>query len=470
MREMRDVIERLLVRMKLSVLQQFFLGAGLTIALSMAVLAYVISARVAAPLTQHAAEETGFLISTIVGPMVQDLATSDTLSPEAVERLDKLWASPLNEKVPAIKIWLRDGTLVYATDKSMVGQKFPSSLIDAGFAGKISGEFNRLDQEENRSERELSVPLIEVYAPLLESGSKRVIAVGEFYEEARLLAAELRSIRMIAVVTVAAITAPMMLLIFAAAARASRLADTSRQELRKQIAETRALAEQNDELRKVAEDARLDSIRSNELLLQQVGQDIHDGPIQMISLLILKLTSSGGAMLAGVGDKDQSSGLAAAQDISARVLKELRDISTGLVLPELEGRTTEEVLWLAVREHEILSGTSVACGIENLPDGLSRSLKICLYRIVQEGLTNALHHAHGRGQRLEAKADGERLSLVISDSGRGKGRKAGVAKRSRIPLGIEGLRRRVALLQGSLDLVVTERGAELRASLPIVQL
>ena len=56
------------------------------------------------------------------------------------------------------------------------------------------------------------------------------------------------------------------------------------------MVEAKYLAAQNDRLRRLADDARLEAANSNENLLARIGQDLHDGPIQLVSLLMLKVT------------------------------------------------------------------------------------------------------------------------------------------------------------------------------------
>ena len=53
---------------------------------------------------------------------------------------------------------------------------------------------------------------------------------------------------------------------------------------------TQRMAIQNDELRAFADATRLDANEANEVLIGRIGQDLHDGPIQLVSLLMLRLT------------------------------------------------------------------------------------------------------------------------------------------------------------------------------------
>ena len=105
-------------------------------------------------------------------------------------------------------------------------------------------------------------------------------------------------------------------------------------------------------------------------------------------------------------------------NLLAATLIDLRNIATGLVLPQLDGLATEETLQLAINQHEKRTGTMVTCRIEDLPPCPS-PLRVCLYRIVQEALNNAYHYANGNGQCVAASADRGWISVVVSDSGSG---------------------------------------------------
>ena len=174
---------------------------------------------------------------------------------------------------------------------------------------------------------------------------------------------DLASIRYVSVGIVGAVTAPMMLILFLMVRRAANLVSTYQASLRRNVVEATSLAAQNDRLRRVADDARLEAANSNENLLARIGQDLHDGPIQLVSLLMLKLTDPSSHQQAASGSHGSG-----AQALTSRILAELRDISTGLVLPQLEGLTPNEILRLAVQNHEDATGTKVSSQIGDLPD------------------------------------------------------------------------------------------------------
>ncbi|MBR1187296.1 sensor histidine kinase [Bradyrhizobium sp. AUGA SZCCT0160] len=456
-------------RFSFGLAQQFFVAAGITIAVSMILLALAISHRIEKSMMQTAAEEGALFTELFLGPSAQDLAASRSLSPESVKKLDDLLAGKLGERIKLIKIWLPDATLVYSTNKEAVGERFPSPHIAAAAAGKVNSEFDYLDAVENATRSSLHVPLVEIYAPLFRKGTKTIIAVGEVYADGRRLADDLASIRLISMGIVGAVSAPMMLILFLMLRRAANLVTDYQATLLKNVVEAKKLAAQNHKLRRAADNARLEAANSNENLLARIGQDLHDGPIQLVSLLMLKLTEPSGKKRAEVGCSGPDN--AGTEALTARILSELRDISTGLVLPQLEGLTPNEILRLAVQNHEDATGTKVDRQIGNLPEDLTLPVTICLYRIVQEGLNNAFHHGKAKEQRVEVWADTQSIVVAVSDSGPGLVDNNHANRRSRIGLGIAGLRNRVEALKGTFE-VISQRGigTQIRAKLPVARI
>ena len=447
---------------------QFVLAAAITIAVSMGLLALAISQRIESSMMQTAAEEGALFAEVFLGPSAQELATSRSLSPESVGNLDDLLAGKVGERVMLLKIWLPDATLVYSTNKDNIGGRFPSPHIAAAVKGRVTGEFDNLKDVENATEKRLQVPLVEIYAPLFRTGTQEVIAVGEVYSDGRRLAADLASIRLTSVGIVGAVTAPMMLILFLMVRRATNLVRVQRTTLMQKVVEAKSLAAQNDRLRRVADDARLEAANSNENLLVRIGQDLHDGPIQLVSLLMLKLTDPTARKRSDTGCSGPYD--PAIENLTTRILTELRDISTGLVLPQLEGLTPNEILLLAVQNHEEATGTKVSREIGDLPADLALPVTTCLYRIVQEGLNNAFHHGKALGQRVEVCADAQSIVISVSDCGPGLVDSNHKNPRSRIGLGIAGLRNRVEALKGTFEFISQpDIGTQIRAKVPVTR-
>jgi hypothetical protein len=79
---------------------------------------------------------------------------------------------------------------------------------------------------------------------------------------------------------------------------------------------------------------------------------------------------------------------------------------------------------------------------------LPREVEDGAYRVVQEGLTNAMKHAPGAAVQVRLAARGEELEVEVRDSGSAS---SSPLARSGAGLGLEGMRERVESLGGSLE-------------------
>src|SRR5690606_38475222 len=121
----------------------------------------------------------------------------------------------------------------------------------------------------------------------------------------------------------------------------------------------------------------------NEQLLAGIGSDLHDGPIQLLTLLTLKLASRTitrqGPLPAGLADE-----IEAVQQIAGDAITELRNISTGLSLPEIGDMTLDQALRSAVSHYVDMTGDSIDIDFRDLDTPITEAAKICAYRVVQE--------------------------------------------------------------------------------------
>jgi signal transduction histidine kinase len=108
------------------------------------------------------------------------------------------------------------------------------------------------------------------------------------------------------------------------------------------------------------------------------------------------------------------------------------------------------------------AGLRVELRVEGEPIELPTGVDLTAYRLVQEGLTNALKHARaGKAEVLVRYGDAE-VEVVVSDNGRGKGDDDGGGH------GLLGMRERVAVYGGELEAGPRpEGGYALRVRLPL---
>lgn len=395
---------------------------------------------------QTSAETAAIYMEGIVVPHVQELRSSRELSAAARSDLGYALArSGLRDEMEAVKIWLPDGTIVYSTRRELTGRRFDSVEVGRAARGEVVLSYDDVDHEENVYEAASGKKLLEIYIPLHdEMGS--VIAIGEFYQDIdQASTAALRVARGSWAIRIVFVTAGLVVL-FTLVRYAHRTIDAQQMALRQNVRKARRLALQNLAFRKAADEYRRNAAKANENLLSNIGSEIHDGPIQLLSLAMLSgidRPASNTLRPAGFEDDPQS-----ASRLIARAIQELRDISNGLILPEIGGLSPEDAMHLAVTQHERSHGNSVTTEIGPLPAGISQVLKACMFRIVQECLNNSARYAAGKGQRVSVLHNDGVISITISDQGPGLRQGGGDDGRPR--LGMLGVRNRVEAFGGTI--------------------
>jgi two-component system sensor histidine kinase UhpB len=102
---------------------------------------------------------------------------------------------------------------------------------------------------------------------------------------------------------------------------------------------------------------------------------------------------------------------------------------------------------------------------QRLPPDLGPSITLAIYRVVQEGVINALRHASPRRVDIDVASDPQRIVVTVTDDG--VGLPADWSKPGHF--GLRGLTDRVAQLGGSFAVKnLAEGGARLSAEIPLL--
>jgi diguanylate cyclase (GGDEF)-like protein len=127
------------------------------------------------------AQQSALLVDhSLIRPHLSVTDLRDGLSSHQVAVLDNvLQASLAVSDFATIKVWNRDGRVVYATDHALIGHRFvpDDGLVDA-LAGSPASDVDDLDRAENASQRNFG-QLLEVYTPL-RFGSDASVPAGAF--------------------------------------------------------------------------------------------------------------------------------------------------------------------------------------------------------------------------------------------------------------------------------------------------
>ena len=112
------------------------------------------------------------------------------------------------------------------------------------------------------------------------------------------------------------------------------------------------------------------------------------------------------------------------------------------------------------------AGLPVTLELQGDPRPVPAGLDLCAFRIVQEALTNVLKHAGPAQAHVVVRHERSRLTLSITDDGWGRDGRRSIVHRARY--GHLGMRERVALFHGDLDVGRSVGGGyHVIASLPL---
>jgi len=172
---MRLVRENLVVQF--SVLS-FVVLAAIAVILSVVISNKIESDAVDALIDEAIGASSGRLLSVIT--------PADLEVPMTGERYDRfhefVQQSIVSERTARVKIWAKDGTIIYSNDPAGVGEKFPAkeNLLIA-LRGENAIEIKIPDDPENERERFLGT-LMEVYTPIIFPGTSEPQGAFEVYQ------------------------------------------------------------------------------------------------------------------------------------------------------------------------------------------------------------------------------------------------------------------------------------------------
>ncbi len=428
-----------------SLATRFAVAGGIVMVLAALVVGYIVSNRIREVVVRNSANATALYMESFISPLSQELAEADALSPGAKRALEEmLTETTLGERVASFKIWKADGLLVHASNSDIVGQRF--SLTDnlrLAFDGNVRADFEDLQDPEDVKEGALGVPLLEIYSPIREVWSGRVIAVAEFYERAEGLKVDLALARRNSWATVALVMAVIGGSLYAIVLGGSRTID-------RQLVTLKEMSQRNSDLRLRVQSAAGRFSALNDQALRRVGADLHDGPAQLLAFMALRLDSLRKSVSAPEGLAE----IDAVEHAAREALHDIRAIARGLSLPEIERRPVADLVASAVSAHRGRTASDVVLVSTVAADViLPAAINICAYRFVQEGLTNAFKHAGGLGQEVRLSLDKDGLRLAVLDRGPGlPDRTEKTHATGEDSMGLSGLRDRVESLGGQFDI------------------
>lgn len=193
---------------------------------------------------------------------------------------------------------------------------------------------------------------------------------------------------------------------------------------------------------------------------REVGRiilDIHDGPVQNIFAALSHLSIA-------QRNLDRRFDGAAAEEVERlrrsiglleHSLDEIRTFMGAFRPPEFERRDLVAVIEGLLIQHEELTGNPIMLDVqEPLPD-VPLPLKIGLYRILQEALSNAYRHGHADQHRVTLHSDDTSIIMEVADNGIGFNIEKVLGDSDRVHIGLAGMHERVSILGGTFHIQST---------------
>jgi signal transduction histidine kinase len=171
--------------------------------------------------------------------------------------------------------------------------------------------------------------------------------------------------------------------------------------------------------------------------LRRIERDLHDGAQARLVALSMQLGRAEAKLAAD--ERPEAELVSAARKEALAAIGELRDLARGIAPPILQARG------LVAAVQALADRTPVEAQVRGVVEPRpSAAVESCAYFVCAESLTNVAKHAQGARAELELAREGDLLRVVVRDDGPGGAVLAGG--------GLEGLRRRVAALDGRLVL------------------
>lgn len=208
-------------------------------------------------------------------------------------------------------------------------------------------------------------------------------------------------------------------------------------------------------------------VESSERRLVRLAFDLHDGALQDLAALAIELQLFRTRLAARVpGDRLV---LGQVDDFTARVAaieSDVRELAQSLSAPSLTRTPLAQVLQSQV---DALTGAGVAVTheIHGSVEWFTPSLRIALVRLVEAAFENIRLHSGARGASLTVTAEANRARLEIVDDGKGFDVEHTLGAAARAGrLGLAGMRERIRLLDGSLE-IASRRGGPTKITVDV---
>lgn len=193
----------------------------------------------------------------------------------------------------------------------------------------------------------------------------------------------------------------------------------------------------------------------------RIARDIHDSLGHSLTALNLQIETA--LKLWRSHPTKAEYFLGEAKKLGSTALKEVRESVSKLRSDPLEGRGLQEAIAHLAQSFHSTTGVLPNSSIY-LINSIPVELKVSIYRILQEALTNICKHAEATYVEISIMTTATDIYLIIDDNGKGFN-----LKQNTTGFGLQGMRARARSLGGQLEIQTSPcNGCRITASFPLV--
>lgn len=202
-------------------------------------------------------------------------------------------------------------------------------------------------------------------------------------------------------------------------------------------------------------------VRTQEEERRSLSRELHDAVGQMLSAMTMEL----GNLESSLNSPDKLRvRLDEARRLNADTIRGVRELAMSLRPAMLDELGLGPALRWQGREFSRRSGVPVTVQVDGDLEGLPDTHRTCVYRIVQEALTNCARHARAKTIRISIYGRPDLLRLSIQDDGVGFDPRQAPSR----GLGLIGIQERVRELDGKVTVSSQpEKGTILEVEVPV---
>jgi two-component system, NarL family, sensor kinase len=359
---------------------------------------------------------------------------------EAIAAVDRIVQERvLGERVVRVKIWSRDGHVLYSDEPRLIGSRYPldDAKLDVLRTGRTQAELSDLTGPENRFEQGQG-SLYEVYLPVRAPDGTPLLF--ETYQRTSSVASTGRRIWMPFAALLLASLGLLWLVQVPLAWRLDRKLRRTQQA--REALLVHAVEASTDERRRIA-------------------AELHDGPVQELAGLSYSLSAAAQTETSPAARETLDRAAAGTRDS----MRQLRSLLVEIHPPNLRASGLQAAmadLLAPLQARGIDTELTVEPGI-----GLDEEAERLVYRAAAEALRNVQRHAEATRVRVAVTRGGGHVRLEVTDDGRGFAPGERERRREEGHVGLSLLEELAARAGGGLEIrSAPDEGTTFRLELP----